>query len=185
MMNFATVKFDTFRPVQTIDFTFSDATIKWTLPPPQRGPLQTSDSTIRTTIQQVINGSSEAHLIWNFTLSGEILDRVTFLNDNVRIGKKTSSGTVSIDPIGNFQEHFDISRSDPATLIIYNVTEVDEAVFSCKVETDIKEWTDKIEVQIVGKSLTSVLVRELLNYVDVHFCVVSSAQIKDRTRRCS
>lgn len=129
----------------------SDATITWTLPSPQRGPLLTSDSSVRTTIQQVINGSSEAHLTWNFTFSGEIFDRVIFLKGVVRIGRKTSSGIVLIDPTENFREHFDISRSDPATLIIYNVTEADEELFSCKVETDIKEWTDSIQVQIVGK----------------------------------
>lgn len=129
----------------------SDATITWTLPPPQRGPLQTSDFSIRRTIQQVINGSSEVHLTWNFTLSAEIFDRVTFEVGNTRIGKKTSSGIVTIEPSGNFQEHFDISRSDPATLIIYNVTEADEVVFACKVETNIKTWTDEIEVQTVGK----------------------------------
>ena len=152
----------------------SDATITWTLPPPQRGPLQTSDLSVRTTIQQVINGSSEAHLTWNFTFSGETLDRVEFAKGNVRIGKKTSSGTVSIDPTANFREHFDISRSDPATLIIYNVTEADEVVFPCKVETNIREWTDEIEVQIVGKSMKN-MVFELLHYVDVQFCVVFSA----------
>ena len=92
-------------------------------------------------------------MTWNFTLSGEILDRVIFQLGIVRIGKKTSSGIVSIEPSGNFQEHFDISRSDPATLIIYNVTEADEAVFTCSVETNIKIWTDQIEVQIVGKSM--------------------------------
>ena len=90
-------------------------------------------------------------MIWNFTLSGEILDRVIFQKDRTRIGKKTSSGIVSIDPTENFQEHFDISQTDPATLIIYNATEADEAVFSCKVETNIKEWTDSIQLQIVGK----------------------------------
>ena len=89
-------------------------------------------------------------MIWNFTFSGEILDRVIFLKGLSRIGKKTSSGIVSIDPSENFQEHFDISRSDPATLIIYNVTEAEEAVFSCKVETNIKEWSDSIQVEIVG-----------------------------------
>ena len=105
-----------------------------------------------------MNGSSEAHLTWNFTLSGETLDRVTFLTGVTRIGKKTSSGIVSIDPRDNFQEHFDISRSDPATLIIYNVTEADEAVFSCKVETT-REWADEIHVQVVGKSLKIMLER--------------------------
>lgn len=129
----------------------SDATITWTLPPPQRGPLLISDTSVRTTIQQVINRSSEAHLTWNFTFSGEILDRVTFKAGNARIGKKTSSGIVTIDSIGNFEEHFDISRSDPATLIIYNATEVDEAVFSCEVETDVRVWSDQTQVQIVGK----------------------------------
>ena len=67
---------------------------------------------------------------------------------NVPVGNKTSSGIVSI---ANFQEHFDISHSDPATLIIYKVTEADEAVFSCSVETNIRTWTDKIEVLIAGK----------------------------------
>ena len=150
----------------------SDATITWTLPPPQRGPLQTSDVSVRTTIQQVINASTEAHLTWNFTFSGETLERVVFGKGKVRIGKKTPSGTVSIDPTANFQEHFDISRSDPATLIIYNVTEADEAVFSCKVETNIKEWTDEIEVQIVGKSLKTMLERQLLNCLNLQLCVI-------------
>jgi len=131
----------------------SDTAITWTLPPPQRGPLLTSDISVRTTIQQVLNGSSEAHLTWNFTFSGESFDRVEFEIGNIRIGIKRSSGVVSIAPTANFQEHFDISRSDPATLIIYNVTDADEAVFSCKPETDIKQWTDEIEVQIVGKSM--------------------------------
>jgi len=91
-------------------------------------------------------------------LSGEKLDRVIFEIGNVRIGRKTSSG-VSIEPTENFQEHFDISPSDPATLIIYNVTEADEAVFTCSVETNIKTWTDEIEVQVVGKSLKIILAR--------------------------
>ena len=102
-------------------------------------------------------------MTWNFTLSGETLDRITFKLGNARIGKKSSSGIVSIDPVSNFQEHFDIRRSDPATLIIYNATEADEAVFSCIVET-VWEWTDKIEVRIVGKSIRNMLVFELLYF---------------------
>ena len=155
-MNFATIKLDILRPVGTFDSLLLDATITWTLPPPQRGPLQTSDTSVRTTIQRVVNGSSEASLTWNFTLSGEILDRVTFEIDDTRIGKKTSSGIVSIDDKLNFREHFDISRSDPATLIIYNVTEVDEAVFLCDVETDQTRWKDNIKVQVVGKSMVKI-----------------------------
>lgn len=88
---------------------------------------------------------------WDFTLSGETLDRVIFEIGSSRIGRKASSGLVNIEPVSNFQEHFDISRGDPATLIIYNVTEADEAVFVCIVETDVKTWKDEIQVQIVGK----------------------------------
>ena len=102
-------------------------------------------------------------MTWNFTLSGETLDRVRFNKGSVRIGQKSSSGIVSIDPVLNFQEHFDISGSDPATLIIYNATEADEAVFSCIVET-AREWTDKIEVRIVGKSIRNMPVFELLYF---------------------
>jgi len=90
-------------------------------------------------------------LTWNFTLSGEILVRVTFEIGNVTVGNKAALGIVSISPTANFQEHFDISRSDPATLIIYNVTEEDEAVFACSGETDIRTWTDNIEVLVAGK----------------------------------
>ncbi len=132
-------------------YLFLDATITWTLPSPPRGQLQQNDQTIRTTIQSVINGSSEEHLKWNFTLSGETLDRVIFEVNDARIGRKTSSGTVVIDDVRNFREHFDISRSDPATLIIYNVTDADEAHFACKVETFTRVWADKIQVKIVGK----------------------------------
>jgi len=133
-----------------------DAAITWTLPPPQRGPLQTNDTSVRTTIQQVINGSSEARLTWNFTLSGDVLVHVTFERGVLRIGEKTSSGIISIDPTANFQGHFGISLSDPATLIIYNVTEVDEAVFACSVQTwdllsGLTIWTDRIEVLVAGK----------------------------------
>ena len=92
-------------------------------------------------------------------MSGETLDRVFWeisrKGDAIgtRIGTKRASGSVSITNTANFLEHFNISSSDPATLIIYDVTEADEAVFSCKVENingDV--WTDSIQVEIVGES---------------------------------
>ena len=67
-------------------------------------PPATSESTIRTTIQQVINGSVSARVTWNFTLSVEIFDRVIFQIGIVRISKKTSSGIVCIDPTANYHE---------------------------------------------------------------------------------
>ena len=92
-------------------------------------------------------------MIWNFTLSGEILDRVTWQIDGLRIGRKTSSGIIVIEPTSNFQERFGISASDPATLIIHKVTEADEAVFTCDVESNVKTWADEIQVQIDSESM--------------------------------
>jgi len=127
------------------------ATITWTAPPPQRGPLQQSDTSIRRTTQRLLNASTEVQLKWDFILSGEILDRVSWEIDNVPIGRKTSSGIIVIEPTSNFREHFNISASDPATLIIYKVTEADEAVFKCNVESTLKTWVDEIQVKIDGE----------------------------------
>ena len=49
------------------------------------------------------------------------------------------------------QEHFNISKSDQATFIIYKVTEADEALFTCDVQTNIRNWIDNIQVTVVGK----------------------------------
>ena len=76
---------------------------------------------------------------------------MTWAIDNVQIGRKTSSGVIVIEQTGNFQEHFGISATDPATLIIKNVTEADAAVFRCSVETNVKTWADEIQVEIVGE----------------------------------
>ena len=134
-----------------IFYLILDATITWTAPPPHRGPLQAGDVTVRKTIQQLVINSPEERLKWEFTLSGETLDRVTWLIDGTTIGRKTSSGIFAIHPVSNFQEHFAISVSDPATLIIKNVGEADAAVFRCSVDTNIRTWEDEIEVKIVGK----------------------------------
>jgi len=91
------------------------------------------------------------HLKWEFSLSGETFQQVSWLKDGVTVARKDSSGTVTIPPISNFQEHFNISKSDQATFIIYKVTEADEALFTCDVQTNIRNWIDNIQVTVVGK----------------------------------
>ena len=88
---------------------------------------------------------------WEFTLSGVTLDRVFWERGNVRIDRKTSSGVIVIGPTENFQEHFNISASKPATLIVKNVTEADAAAFTRSVETNVKIWAEEIEVEIAGR----------------------------------
>ena len=127
-----------------------DATITWTAPLPQRGPLNPEEIIERrTTTLRLINGSSEVSLRWKFTLSGETFQQVSWRKNTIPIGRKSDSGVVTLDPA--FQGHFNISASDQATLIINRVTEADDAVFACLVQTSVKIWADNIQVKVVGE----------------------------------
>ena len=88
---------------------------------------------------------------WDFTLSGESLDRVTWNRGaNDRIGNKASSGAVTVFPA--FQGQFNISPNNRATLIIYNTTAADGEEIKCTVITDLSIWVDIIRVVIKGES---------------------------------
>ena len=126
-----------------------DATITWTAPLPQHGPLNPVDISVRTTTLRLINGSSEVPLRWKFILSGETFQQVLWTKNTLSIGWKSDSGVVTLDPA--LQGHFNISASDQATLIINRVTEADDAVFTCSVQTSVKVWDDNIQVKVGGE----------------------------------
>ena len=127
-----------------------DATMTWTAPLPQHGPLNPAEIIPeRTTTLRLINGSSEVPLSWKFTLSGETFRQVSWGKNTRNIGWKTDSGVVTLDPA--FQGHFTISASDQATLIINKVTEADDGVFVCSVQTNKKIWVDNIQVKVGGE----------------------------------
>ena len=87
---------------------------------------------------------------WDFTLSGESLDRVTWNRGvNERIGSKASSGAVTL--FSAFQGQFNISPNDRATLIIYNTTAADGEEIRCSVITNLNIWVDIIRVVIKGE----------------------------------
>ena len=88
-------------------------------------------------------------MVWDFTLDGETLERVSWEVNGDRIGRKPAAGMITIFP--NFKQNFNISPSDPATLIVYNVTAADGVKFTCDVETNTKAWKDIIEVVIYGE----------------------------------
>ena len=127
-----------------------DATITWTAPLPQHGPLNPAEIIkARTTTLRLINGSSAVPLRWKFILSGETFQQVSWRKNTRDIGRKSDSGVVTLDPA--FQGHFTISASDQATLIINKVTEADDAVFVCSVQTNKKTWSDNIQVKVGGE----------------------------------
>ena len=131
-----------------LDHSVIDASITWNVPSPQHSPVDASD--VRRTIQRVIDGSAEVHLKWEYTLTGETLDRVLWEKDDVQIGRKSSSGVVIILS-SDFEEHFNVSRTEQATLIIYNASQADGTVFRCTVETARMAWKDEIQVSVVCK----------------------------------
>lgn len=131
-----------------IDHSVIDASITWTVPSPQHSPADVSD--VRKTIQRVIDGPAEVHLKWEYVLTDETLDRVLWQKDKFQIARKLSSGVVVILS-SNFEGHFNVSRSEQATLIIYNVSQVDGAIFDCTVQTGRKAWRDEIQVSVVCK----------------------------------
>ena len=88
-------------------------------------------------------------LRWKFTLSGETFQQVSWRKDTIDIGRKSDSGVITLDQA--FQGHFTISASDQATLIINKVTEADDAVFVCSVQTNKKTWADNIQVKVGGE----------------------------------
>lgn len=131
-------------------FSAVGATITWTLPP-LGYPVAAGDTNTRTTTQWFAQDSSELHLKWEFTLGGGAsLHEVTWEKNNQQIGRKTASGEVTIS--SQLKNDFNISLSDLATLIVYNVRAADEEIFTCKVESKaFGVWKDNIEVRTYGE----------------------------------
>ncbi|XP_022799298.1 hemicentin-2-like [Stylophora pistillata] len=123
-----------------------EATITWILPSPQRGPLAIGDTSFRTTVKELDGRYPELRLEWDFTLSGESLTLVSWRIENIIMGSKALPGAVTLFPA--FKGDFNISPSDPATLIIYNKTAADGKKFTCSVATDLRVWDDVIRVAI-------------------------------------
>ena len=86
------------------------------------------------------------HLKWEYTLTGETLDRVAYDKDGLQVSRRLSSGDVVL-----LESNYNISRSEQATLIIYDISEADRAVFECSVETLSETWRNKIQVSVVCK----------------------------------
>ena len=127
-----------------------DATITWTLPSPQRGPLGGSDVSVRTTVKVFDGRSPELNLKWDFFLSGLELSFVVWnRGTTAKIGSKAPSGNVTLLPAS--QGQFNISPTDPATLIIYNTTAADGVKITCRVVAGMNIWDDVILVVLKGE----------------------------------
>ena len=96
-------------------------------------------------------------LRWSYTLSpGSNLQSTGFSFDDggfVLIGKIFhGSGITTVFGKKDYRTRFNISRSEVATLIINRVTEREEAVYQCELETATNIWRYRIHVIVTGEN---------------------------------
>jgi len=102
----------------------------------------------------VVNGSTQVALKWSYTLSAGSDPRTTIFRidkgaSNIigSIFHDSSGDTYHILDANNYQTRFNISRREVATLIINKVTEREEAVYQCWLETRAGDiWRYNIRV---------------------------------------
>ena len=137
-----------------LDVLFLAASITWIAPPPAWIPTDSSD--VRTVGKLVINGSTQVALGWSYTLEAGSNPRSTTFRINQ--GGNFVIGSIFHDTDryvirdeNDYRTRFNISRSEVATLIINKVTEREEAVYQCELETTTADtWTYNIRVIVTG-----------------------------------
>ena len=133
---------------------FLVASVMWTAPPPAWN--QTDSTVIRTVNMSVVIGSTQVHLRWSYTLSpGLNLQNTAFaIDDGISsdvIGQLFhGSGNTAVFDRNDYRTRFAISTSEMATLIINKVTEREEAVYQCELETLSNTWRYRIRVTVTG-----------------------------------
>ena len=124
-------------------FYFKAESFTWTAPPPAWTP--TTESDVRTVRISVLNGSTSVALRWNYTLGiNELLFTTIWKLDGTRIA------TIAAVTVIN-DNRFDLNKSEVATLIIKDVSEMEDATFQCEVQTSLGSWKYNIRLEIIGE----------------------------------
>ena len=107
----------------------------------------------------VVNGSTQEALKWSYNLPAGVDPRTTRFHIIKGVGDLI--GSISHDSGGDnyvirdaedYQTRFNISISELATLMINKVTEHEEAVYQCELETKaLDTWRYNIRVIVTGK----------------------------------
>ena len=115
----------------------------WTAPPPAWTPTDENDA--RTIKFSVLNGSTNVALRWNYTLgTGELVVSKSWSMDAVQIALVGLVTTINDD-------RFAVDSEEVATLIIKNVSEIEDATIQCTVQTTINIWKYRIRLEITGE----------------------------------
>ena len=84
-------------------------------------------------------------LRWNYTLgTGELVLSTAWQLDGTQIAL-IAAITIVID------DRFDVKKSEVATLIIKNVSELEDATIRCVVQTSVGNWRYNIRLEITGE----------------------------------
>ena len=90
-------------------------------------------------------------LRWNYTLgTGELMSSTAWELDGTQIVFVFVTGVTRIK-----DDRFDVNKSEVATLIIKNVSELKDATIKCRVQTDVDFWQYDIRLEITGKKCRS------------------------------
>ena len=88
-------------------------------------------------------------LSWNYTLvTGEFVSSTVWLLDATQIVFVGLQTVIS-------DNRFDVKKSEVATLIIKNVSELEDATIRCVVQTSRGTWKYNIRLEITGEKCVS------------------------------
>ena len=91
-------------------------------------------------------------LRWNYTLgTGEFLASKSWQLDGAQIAIVAAITVISDD-------RFDIKKSEVATLIIKNVSAMEDSTFQCAVQTSEGSWKYNIRLEITGERWITLIV---------------------------
>ena len=83
-------------------------------------------------------------LRWNYTLgTGELLFTTTWHLDGTQIAAKAAITIIT-------DNRFVLKKNEVATLMIKNVSEMEDATISCVVLTSLGNWKYEIRLEITG-----------------------------------
>ena len=88
-------------------------------------------------------------LRWNYTLGPSEL----VISKKWQLDGKQIAIVFSVTQIND--DRFDVSKSEVATLIIKNVSELVDAIIQCSVQTNLGDWKYNIRLEITGENCMS------------------------------
>ena len=131
----------------------------WTAPPPawnQTNPGN-NPADIQTAVIQVLNGSTDYHVRWNYTLLAGQSITLAFVSINDGVNPQDDVGFVvggssTVYDRHDYRTRFSIdSTSEFSTLTINKVTEREKAIFQCRISlTDGISWAYNIRIDVRG-----------------------------------